>query len=118
MALFAFLRRLRTVAYFMTHPAVPRLLKALPVIALAYMVFPRDLVVDFRAFGLIDDAVVVVLLLSLFTSMAEKRVARAGKAKQEAVPADFTVLSDDQPAPENADDGPDTDGPPSSDLRG
>ncbi len=114
MALLAYLRRLRTVAYFMTHPAVPLLLKALPIVALGYVLFPRDLLLDFRAFGFVDDAVVVVLLLSVFTSRAAESVARAGKAKQEAVPADFVVLGDDAPGGTR---GGAHDQPPSADIR-
>ena len=98
----------------MAHPAVPLLLKALPVIALAYMIFPRDLLLDLRAFGLIDDAIIVVLLLGFFTSRAADIVARSGKAKQEAVPVDFVVLGQDAPGGETGAPGS---RPPRGDIR-
>ena len=41
--MFLLLRRLLTVVYLMTHRAVPLHLKALPVLALIYLLFPRDL---------------------------------------------------------------------------
>ena len=49
MAMFLLLRRLLTVVYLMTHPVVPVRLKALPLLAFLYLVFPRDLWFDFRA---------------------------------------------------------------------
>ena len=106
MALFAFLKRLRTVAYLMSHPAVSLLLKALPIAAIAYVIFPRDLLFDFRIFGYLDDVVVVGLLLGFFTSKGAEQVAKAQKAKDEALPADFVVLNDDKP-PEDKPPEPD-----------
>lgn len=105
MALFAFLKRLRTVAYLMSHPAVSLLLKALPIAAIAYVIFPRDLLFDFRIFGYLDDVVVVGLLLGFFTSKGAEQVTKAQKAKEEALPADFVVLNDDKPPePDDASD--------------
>ncbi len=102
MALFMFLRRLTSVVYLMTHPDVPLRLKTLPVLALAYIVFPRDLFLDVRPFGLIDDLIVVTVLLGIFTSRGWHHIDRAKKRKDDAIPAQFEVVEPDA--------GPDDDG--------
>ena len=95
MALFMFLRRLASVVYLMTHPDVPLRLKTLPVLALAYLVFPKDLFFDFRAFGLIDDLIVVTVLLGIFTSRGWYHIERAKKGKDDAIPTAFEVVEPD-----------------------
>ena len=116
MGLLSLLRRLQMVAYFMRRPDVPAALKALPVLAFAYFVFPRDLMLDLRAFGLIDDFIVAGLLLGVFLSKAAERVARSEKSRQEAVPADYVVLGDEKqpPAGEGGGEGA---APPGDDIR-
>jgi uncharacterized membrane protein YkvA (DUF1232 family) len=72
-----------TVVYLMFHKAVPLRLKALPVLALAYVIMPRDLVPDFFSIaGFVDDVLVVYLLLSLFISRAKRHVLSAGERYQ------------------------------------
>lgn len=95
MALFGFLKRLLTVVYLMTHPSVPLRLKALPAAALAYILFPRDVLFDFRAFGYLDDVLVATLLLSIFTARGWAQVLEAERTKREAIPVDFEVIDDD-----------------------
>lgn len=112
MALLLLLRRLLSVVYLMTHPAVPLRLKALPALALLYVLFPRDAVLDFRAFGLLDDFVVAGLLVSVFTSKGWRRVLDASNKREGAIPADFHVLDADSAPPD------DPAAPPSADLRG
>jgi len=118
-ALFAFLRRLASVVYLMTHPDVPLRLKTLPVLALAYVVFPRDLFLDFRPFGLIDDVIVVTLLLGIFTSRGWYHIERAKKGKDDAIPAAFEVVEPDA-EPEDAEPqdsgGADEESPPDEDA--
>ena len=114
MALFMFLRRLASVVYLMTHPDVPLRLKSLPVLALAYVVFPRDLFLDFRPFGLIDDLIVVTVLLGIFTSRGWYHIERAKKHKDEAIPAEFEVVDPDA-EPESGGDG-DAEPPPGGDT--
>ena len=106
MALFAFLRRLTSVVYLMTHPDVPLRLKALPVLALAYVVLPRDLFLDFRPFGLIDDLIVVTVLLGIFTSRGWYHIERAKKGKDDAIPTAFEVVEPDG-EPDGEPDAPD-----------
>ena len=88
------------------------LLKALPALALLYVLFPRDAVLDFRAFGLLDDFVVAGLLVSVFTSKGWRRVLDASNKREGAIPADFHVLDPDAAQPD------DPAAPPSADLRG
>ena len=120
MALFLFLRRLTSVVYLMTHPDVPLRLKTLPVLALAYVVVPRDLFFDFRPFGFIDDVIVVTVLLGIFTSRGWYHIDRAKKGKDNAIPAEFEVVEPNgEPGaePESGGEG-DAEPPPDGDTRG
>lgn len=119
MALLMLLRRLLSVVYLMSHPAVPLRLKALPALALLYVLFPRDAVFDFRAFGLLDDVVVAGVLVSVFTSKGWRRVLDAASKREGAIPADFHVLDPDAVQPDDPDaQSDDPAAPPSADLRG
>jgi uncharacterized membrane protein YkvA (DUF1232 family) len=131
MALFLFLRRFLSVAYLITHPAVPKRLKALPALAFVYLIFPRDLIFDFRAFGYFEDVIVVTLLLGIFSARAWRYVGNDKKRKSDAIVVDYEVLDradgstpngtgadgTSEPAPDDAADV-DADGAPRSDIRG
>jgi uncharacterized membrane protein YkvA (DUF1232 family) len=113
-----FLRRIFSVTYLMQHPAVPRRLKTLPVIAFVYLIFPRDLIIDFRPFGLLDDLIVVSILLSIFINKGQQYVANYDKGKSDSIDADFQVLmheagrSPDEPPSSSPDpDAPASDKP-------
>ena len=128
MGMFLFLRRLLSVVYLMTHPAVPVHLKVLPVLAFIYLVFPRDLWFDFRAFGFLDDFIVGGLLIGTFVNKGWARVQAAQRKRDDTIPAEFRVIDEDDPSsPEDAPtdaasstgaDAPNSDGAPTSDLRG
>ena len=129
MALFLFLRRFLSVAYLITHPAVPLRLKALPLIASIYLVFPRDLIFDFRAFGYFEDVIVVTLLLGIFSTRGWKHVNGDRKRKSDASDVDYQVLDRDDDSDPNGTGGAsepsadaaaedDPDGAPRSDIRG
>lgn len=126
MGMFLFLRRLLSVVYLMTHPAVPVHLKVLPVLAFIYLVFPRDLWFDFRAFGFLDDFIVGGLFIGTFVNKGWARVLEAQRKRDETIPAEFRVINEDDPPPAEDTppdtprdtDAPDADGAPSSDLRG
>ena len=122
MAMFLLLKRLLTVVYLMTHRAVPVHLKALPVLALIYLLFPRDLWFDFRLFGLLDDLIIGGLLIGTFINKGWERVLTAERKRDDTIPAEFRVIDeDDAPSPEGApstEGGADADGAPRSDLRG
>ena len=114
MELFGFLKRQLTVVYLMTHPSVPLRLKTLPVVALVYTLFPRDVLLDFRAFGYLDDVLVAALLLSIFTARGWAHVLEAERAKREAIPVDFEVI-DAAAEGDGAETAPG--GPPHADIR-
>ncbi len=84
-------------------------------LALAYVVFPRDLFLDFRPFGLIDDLIVVTLLLGIFTSRGWYHIERAKKGKDDAIPTAFEVVEPDA-EPEDGGGG-DEEQPPEADTR-
>ena len=117
MAMLLLLRRLLTVVYLMTHRAVPMHLKALPVLALIYLLFPRDLWFDFRAFGLLDDLIVGGLLIGTFVNKGWNHVLTAQRKRDDTIPADFRVIDGDDASSAQS-DAQDADGAPTSDLRG
>lgn len=130
MAFLFFLRRITSVAFLMSHPAVPTRLKALPIIAFVYLIFPRDLIIDFRLFGVLDDFVVVSVLLSIFISKGWAYVDGYNEKRSGSIDADFQVLmqeeghssgaqgaADADPAPESPTDDPADDDTPHEDLR-
>ena len=86
------------VPYLMRHPGVPLRLKVLPVLAVAYLIFPRDLVIDLRWFGMFDDIIVVGLLLGTFVSKGWKHVLAYDKRRQDSIDADFKVLVEQERA--------------------
>ena len=94
MSLANLILRLLSVAYFMVHSAVPLRLKLIPILVGIYVLNPRDLWFDARPFGLIDDAVVAVILLSMFSARASKHVMQAASQKQEAIAVDYELIED------------------------
>ena len=120
MALFIFLQRIKSIWPLMQHPAVPKRLKALPVAAFIYLIFPRDIIFDYRVLGVFDDVLVVSLLLGIFVSKATRYVNAEEKEKSDAIDAEFKVLMQkehggDDGAPPHGDY---EDGTPRDDLRG
>ena len=114
MAMFMFIRRLFSAVYLISHPAVPLRLKLLPLLAFAYLIFPRDLFPDYiRGLGLIDDIIVMTILFGIFTSKALKHVAAAERRKKDSIDVDFEVLGrvdpDADPSAAPVDDRPPTD---------
>jgi uncharacterized membrane protein YkvA (DUF1232 family) len=123
---------MRSVFYLIKHPAVPMRLKLLPLMALLYFIFPRDLLMDFRPGGFIDDFVVISVLLSIFAAKAAPYVNPRRKEKDESIPVDFEVKdrvdgSATNPSSGSAEAGGTSDGenagaaaggPPDTDLRG
>ena len=99
-ALFYLFSRFGALVYLMRHPRVPLWVKAIPVLALFYVVWPRDLILDFPpGIGHIDDFVVVLLLTNLFFWLAPKYAQRPAPPAHDGrtVQADFHVLEGDEP---------------------
>ncbi|MEX2598980.1 MAG: DUF1232 domain-containing protein, partial [Dehalococcoidia bacterium] len=93
------LRRMLSIVYLMTHPTVPLRLKLLPIVALVYFLWPRDLLPDYWfPIGLIDDFIIGFILLGVFTAKAWPYTLQAAKAKREmskdSVKVDFKVVDD------------------------
>ena len=87
--------RLGALVYLMTHPRVPLWVKAVPVLALLYLIWPLDLLFDFPpGIGHIDDFIVIMLLLNLFFWLARPYAARPppGPSDGKTVQAEFQVL--------------------------
>lgn len=89
----------------MQHPGVPARLKVLPVFAFVYLIFPRDVLFDFRSFGFMDDFVVVSILCGIFITKGWQHVARYEKGKSDSIDVDFQVLVREEKSPRN--EGPD-----------
>ena len=71
------------VVYFMFHPAVPLWLKLLVPLALLYALWPFDLLRDtIPVLGWVDDVLVLVVALRLFTALAGRYVARGDKLRR------------------------------------
>ena len=112
-----FIRRLFSAVYLISHPAVPLRLKLLPVLAFAYLVFPRDLMPDWiRVFGLIDDVIVITILFGIFTKRALKYVVADERRKKDSIDVDFEVLGRVDPDAEPG-TAPEDDRPPQDDIR-
>jgi uncharacterized membrane protein YkvA (DUF1232 family) len=116
-AMFVFIRRLLSAFYLISHSAVPLRLKLLPLLAFAYLVFPRDLFPDYiRGLGIIDDVIVITVLFGIFTTRALKHVRGGQRRKKDSIDVDFEVLGRVDP---NADSGaaPVEDRAPTDDIR-
>ena len=85
----------------MQHPGVPARLKVLPVFAFVYLIFPRDVLFDFRPFGFIDDFVVASILCGIFISKGWQHVAHYEKGKSDSINVDFQVLMREEQSPRN-----------------
>ncbi len=93
--------RFASVVYFMAHPAVPRWVKMLPWLAMLYVIWPVDVLFDFPpGVGHIDDALVVFLILSLFTYLSRRYIEKAAQGpsenKEPGIKADYRVLEEDE----------------------
>ena len=85
--------RLTTLVYLMRHPAVPSWLKLLPVIAVAYVVFPFDFLRDFiPVVGLIDDVWVFFILITIFMMWGGSYASRTPKDGGTTITTTYDVL--------------------------
>ncbi len=76
------LARFTTIVYLMRHPGVPPWLKLLPVIAVAYVVFPHDFLKDtLPVVGWMDDIWVFFILMTIFTALGGALASRQQKRR-------------------------------------
>lgn len=77
----AFVRLIRLSWRLVTDSRVPMRLKALPALALLYVLSPVDLIPDIvPILGQADDVIVATSLLALFTNLAPAALTRAQRA--------------------------------------
>jgi uncharacterized membrane protein YkvA (DUF1232 family) len=70
MALRSLLAQLRLAVRLLREPRVPLLVKAIPLLAVLYVIWPIDLLPDFfPVLGQLDDLGIALLALELFTKM-------------------------------------------------
>jgi len=73
----AFVRRVRLIWHLLRDERVPILVKAIPVVALAYVLFPIDFLPDFLVpLGQLDDIAALMLGFNLFLELAPPEIVR------------------------------------------
>jgi len=88
---------------------VPMWTKLVPLLALAYVIFPMDFLPDFfPVLGQVDDLSVVLLLLWAFMQLVPKQVVSEVRGDDKMVDGEYKVLDDDHQA------GPSGNVPPDS----
>ena len=77
-------------------PKVPLWTKIVPIVALAYLVFPLDFLPDFvPGLGQVDDLTVLLVFLWAFLQLVPQDVVREVRGDHNVVDADFKVVKDD-----------------------
>lgn len=90
--------RLLSIAYLIFNRSIPLRYKILPVLGMAYFIFPRDLIIDLAPLGLLDDLLIFSLLFGLFVSKSTAFL--QGKSKRKVKDdsihiTDFELSDDD-----------------------
>lgn len=81
------------VVYLMRHPSVPFGLKLLPVVAIAYVLLPVDFLRDFiPVLGWLDDAWVVILLMTIFMAVGNRYASRPRRDGGKTITTSYEVL--------------------------
>ena len=96
--------RLGALVYLMTHPRVPLWVKALPVLAFLYFIWPVDLLFDFPpGIGHIDDFIVIMVLLNAFFWLARPYTTRPPPSSSDGkiVQAEFHVIDPEDRGQDN-----------------
>ena len=106
--LFGFLLgRVSRLVYLMRHPAVPFWLKLLPVVAVAYVIFPNDFFRDFiPVVGYLDDTWVFIMLMSLFMIVGGWYASRTPKRHENTITTTYEVLDPDREDKDDPKEGP------------
>lgn len=91
--------RVRLAWRLLLDDRVPVLVKAVPVLAILYALWPIDLIPDlFPALGQLDDIAILLLALNWFIQASPADVVDAiRRGDDESVPARYTYVDDDVP---------------------
>ncbi len=78
---------------------VPIAAKALPVLALGYLIWPVDLIPDIPILGQLDDLVVLLIALRVFIGLAPPELVEElrGARDRSSVDATYRVVDDEPP---------------------
>lgn len=83
-------------AKLLVSPKVPTWTKLVPLLALAYVLFPLDFLPDMIPLvGQVDDLTVVLLLLWAFMQLVPKQVVSEVRGDGNVVDGEYKVLGDD-----------------------
>jgi uncharacterized membrane protein YkvA (DUF1232 family) len=94
-------RKLRLSWRLLRDPLVPLWVKLIPVGAVAYILLPIDLIPDaIPVLGQLDDLGVLLLGLRWFLALSPADVVRRHLTEMSSVKADYRVVAEDAPAPQ------------------
>ncbi len=96
------IRNARLVWRLLNDPAVPGWLKAIPVLALAYILSPLDFAPDVvLGLGQLDDLAILLLAIKLFIELSPEEIVRRHQAEMASVKGAYRVV-DEEPSAEGA----------------
>ena len=91
------IRNLRLVWRLLRDGEVPLRAKLVPLMVLAYLVFPSDLLPDYiLGIGQIDDLAVLLSASKLFVSLCPAAVVRRHQQDMDAVEGEYEELDDEE----------------------
>jgi uncharacterized membrane protein YkvA (DUF1232 family) len=81
-------------------PKVPTWTKVVPILALAYVIFPLDFIPDFiPGLGQLDDLTVLLLFTWVFMQLVPQDVVRTMRGDSSVVNGEYRVIKDDKDPP-------------------
>jgi uncharacterized membrane protein YkvA (DUF1232 family) len=90
-------RNLRLVWRLMKDPELPLRARLIPLIVLAYLVFPGDLLPDYiLGLGQLDDVAVILLAFRLFVSSCPPELVQRHLHGMDVIDGEYQELDDDE----------------------
>ncbi len=90
------IRKMRLLWRLLNDPRVPGWVKAIPALALLYLIFPIDLLPDLApGLGQLDDLAIVLLGLKLFHDLSPSAVVREHEADLTGQKSPWQVVEDE-----------------------
>ena len=91
------IRELRLIWRLLSDERVPVWIRSIPVLALAYVIFPLDFLPDYvLGLGQLDDVTVLFLGLRLFLSLCPPALVQEHLRQMDAVEAEYSVAHDSE----------------------